>query len=322
MMFAMLSSVQSPSYFAKTPLPTRVKGQPNTAADCQQTNHLYFSGDSVEAKVPKSFWQQLKDRFNLACRFFIELFDWIKQWWKKNLSSTQANTEPAASLDNWPIGRLTTEQVFGPDPSKITFRQQGGNTCYLLSALDNILHHPQCKRILAQIRFEKTEEGYRITFPGQAQPIAIKPSDIRSNGVHCDNLGIRLLEAAYFKIPDSQIQWGRFDTTNLALRRIFGDRIVATAAQSVQDYAPIDQSMQLGHLLDTEADIWTATKRVKNAEGQPINTGNHYFSIRSVPGHNDQVHLIDPFNTNQVFKTLTIPQLNEQYQAEMNRLRF
>lgn len=231
-------------------------------------------------------------------------------------------TKKQPELDTWPLGPLTVQQVFGPDPSQITFHQNGGNTCYLLSAIDSILHHPHCNAILEKIGFEKTKDGYIVTFPGQQQLIFVSQHDIQaSGGVQSDNLGIRLLEAAYFKIPDPQIQWGRFDTTNFALHRIFGNQILVTAANAVRDYVPIDQSFQLARLLNTEADVWTATRRVKDAFEQPVATGNHYYSIRPVPGHPEQVQIVNPFNTSQIAGTLTIEQLNEDYQVEMSRLR-
>lgn len=121
------------------------------------------------------------------------------------------------------------EKLFGRDLTLIQFQQRGGNTCYLLSALDAIFHHPQGKQILEKIQIAPTPGGYSVKFPGQPQAIVVKAEELGSLrlasglnvfGVQSKCLGVCILECAYSKIPNST--FGQYDETKNALTRLFG----------------------------------------------------------------------------------------------------
>ncbi len=225
---------------------------------------------------------------------------------------TSSKTPPVA------VGPLTTRELFGPNLTNIRFSQNGGNTCYLLSALDNIFHHPQGQRILNLIRFEKTRNGYNVKFPGQPNSIHVLESELGGRGVISANKGVQVLEQAYLKIPG--VRYGEFDRTNNAMQRIFGRRL--ERAENTIGIG-IDESSQMAPLVHDYADLWTATSIVRNRAGHPTGTGVHYYSLRLNPRNPEQVQVVNPYDTGRVSTTYNrIADLENNYQVELNRIRF
>lgn len=216
------------------------------------------------------------------------------------------------------VGPLTTRQLFGVNPGNIRFHQNGGNTCYLLSAMDNIFHHPQGQRILNLIRFEKTRTGYNVKFPGQPKPIHVLDSELGRRGVISENRGVQVLEQAYLKIPG--VRYGEFDRTNNAMRRMFGNRL--ERAEHTTGIG-IDESSQMGAVVHDHADLWTATRINRDNAGNPTGTGAHYYSLRLNPRHPTRVQVVNPYNTGEIAATYNrIEDLEEDFQVELNRIRF
>ncbi len=119
---------------------------------------------------------------------------------------------PTAPVANTPSLALMQE-LFDSDLTRIQFQQQGGNTCYLLSALDAIFHHPQGKQILAKIQITRTPDGYAVKFPGQPEVVNVKEQELVTDeknlklangeqvyGVNSECKGVRILECAYSKL--------------------------------------------------------------------------------------------------------------------------
>ncbi len=125
------------------------------------------------------------------------------------------------------------EELFGSDLTSIQFQQKDGNTCYLLSSLDAIFHHPQGKQILEKIQITRTPDGYSVKFPGQPQSINVSNEELELErrlrladgnhvkGVESSCKGVCILECAYSKIPDNP-RFGKTDEFKNAMTRIFG----------------------------------------------------------------------------------------------------
>ncbi|WP_303675150.1 hypothetical protein [Vampirovibrio chlorellavorus] len=143
-------------------------------------------------------------------------------------AASSSQVSQAGSVANTTSPALM-EELFGPELTDIQFRQQSGNTCYLLSSLDAIFHHPQGKQILEKIKITRTPDGYAVTFPGQPQPVIVSTGELGRlrlangddvPGVKSECEGVSILECAYSKIPNPI--FGEEDESKNALARIFG----------------------------------------------------------------------------------------------------
>jgi|GEM_PF-6588533 len=73
-----------------------------------------------------------------------------------------------------PIGtHLSTEQLFGPNLTKVKIQQNNGYTCSRLALIDNILHHPKAKQVLDSIKIRTAPNGLTVRFPGQEESVHV-----------------------------------------------------------------------------------------------------------------------------------------------------
>ncbi|WP_373532618.1 hypothetical protein [Vampirovibrio sp.] len=213
-------------------------------------------------------------------------------------------------------GVLKTSQMFGTDLKSIQFQQGNANTCYLLSALDNIFHHPQGEKILDLIKIKQSPTGYSVKFPSQPHEIKVRNHEL-GKYTQSSTPGVALLEQAYLKLPGAKTPL-EYDNTHDALARIFGSerlRESNVAATTLKD------SLQQQHAAGDFADIWTTTRRVKNRAGQPVKTGSHYFSVRRNPDDASKISLVNPYRTQTVEQTLTHSEFGDAFWPELNRIR-
>jgi hypothetical protein len=214
------------------------------------------------------------------------------------------------------VKRLSVQDLFGSDLRAIRFNQNYGNTCYLLSALDNIFAHPQGHHILNQIQFEKTVEGYNVKFPGQPHKISVRESELHGTGVISRTKGVQLLEAAYLKIPG--VRPGEYDNTSVALRHMFGNRL--SHPDAIGDGPDIFESSQMSALVDDYADIWTATRKTVTPTGR-LGAGEHYYSLRLNPRRPNEIRVVNPFDTSEPTRTYnSIDALDRDFHVELNRI--
>lgn len=196
---------------------------------------------------------------------------------------------PSLAMRGTPV---STQDLFGSNLSEVTLRQRNNSTCYLLSAFDAILNHPQGGRILDLIRVNWVDEGYLVKFPGHPEPIHVAERDLRGRDVPESNrIGIPIIWNAYLQLPGAKDKHV-FDNTNDALRRMFGNH-VAEARETIN--TTLAESSRQRHRNRNSADIWTTTRVVRNRQGQASGTGLHYFSIR--PNRDGSFDLANPDNT-------------------------
>jgi hypothetical protein len=211
----------------------------------------------------------------------------------------------------------TVHALFGQNLTTVTLRQGNNNTCYLLSALDAILHHPQGERILNLIQINRVPGGYLVKFPGQPNLIHVPEQALdAAHGPSSNRLGIPIIWNAYLRIPGA-LNAQTYDTTHLALKRMFGDRVY-DARQTID--ATLAESNQLRGFLTETADIWTTTRLHRDEAGRATGVGAHYFSIR--PNANQSMDLANPFNTASPMRQFTDQaSLQEEFLPELSRLR-
>ncbi len=133
------------------------------------------------------------------------------------------------------------EQLFPGNLSSIKIKQKPvGNTCYLLSSFDSILHHPNARQILSRIQINEIQKkgilglgqqiDYEVKFPGQAQTVLVSASELRKSTVDTESRGIKILERAFFKLSGTQL--GKFDESVRALTKIFGEDLLPINIQN------------------------------------------------------------------------------------------
>lgn len=261
--------------------------------------------------------------------------------------------EPTGPVHTQQTGYLTTKEVFGNDLRQIHFHQRGGNTCYLLSALDNIFQHPHGEKILDKIRIQKTAQGYRVKFPGQPKAYEVLESELGKlktsgsgevNGVNSNHKGIKILECAYSKIPNPT--FGEFDESYNALARIFDAHGVINIQNARNPSAgvlerngrpvseegillPWQSDHRIGPFEFTHAERFDNFKTyIENAKRQdsldiltaiPFNF-RHYYSIRVHESTPETIVLADPFNTNEPLR-LPFKEFMAKYNIEGVQLR-
>lgn len=231
------------------------------------------------------------------------------------------------TVNNLSMGELSVQELFGPDLKDITFQQEGATACYLLSGLDGILRHPQGKRLLDKIDFHKTAEGYQVKFPGQPEAILVKEKDLGKN-VTSKSLGVKLIEAAYLKIPG--VNPNKIGETGDALYKMFNvfdkenfhtikidksphtSKFIGENAFKYSQRKPHLQAciLQAKSNIKHYADIMTAI----------TNDGGHYYSIRLADSTSNQIALTDPFNT-RVHRMVPIDQFLDMYHIQGARIR-
>jgi hypothetical protein len=209
---------------------------------------------------------------------------------------------------------LKTSDLFGSNLKSIHFQQGNTNTCYLLSALDNIFQHPKGKKILDLIKIKEVENGFSVKFPGQPHSISVSYDELGAY-VKSETPGVSILEQAYLKIPRVPSA-STFDTTNNALVRMFGANRVRLPSFEETTLAA---SAQMQPLVDEFADIWTATKRLLKT-GESPRIGEHYYSLRLNPNL-DEIQVVNPHATNRLIETLNQAQLEEAFWPELNQIR-
>lgn len=247
-------------------------------------------------------------------------------------TGTAASSKAATTTGTATARVMTIDELFGRNIANVHFRQNGNNTCYLLASLDGILRHPQGRRILDKIGFEKTATGYNVSFPGQPRAIAVSERDLALGGVSSNSLGIRLIERAYLKIPE--VEAGAFDQPTRALERIFGWRMNQSESISLHSDPQARQFMggvefgyderraQLQQYLNqrgrlgretghTDADIITAISK---------HGGNHYYSVRFHASTPDKIVMSNPYNTRSTMEPINLDQLLRDYHLEGIRL--
>ncbi len=231
---------------------------------------------------------------------------------QRNASERSTGTTSQTPLSG---ARMQEHELFGRNLREVTIQQGNNNSCYLLSALDAILHHPQGQRILDLIPVNRVPNGYQVRFPAHPEPIFVPETDLRASGIPRSNqIGIPIIWNAYFRLPDA-LNPQMLDTTHNALRRMFGNR-VAEARDTIND--TLDESNQLRHILTETADIWTATPLHRSASGR-ISAGNHYFSVR--PNQDLSMHLADPLNTSQATShVINQNSFSREYFPELTRI--
>jgi hypothetical protein len=108
------------------------------------------------------------------------------------------------------------DRLFGPDFSKITFKQGTIGDCYLVAVFDALIHHPVGERLLRKVKIESIRDEqdrvdrYRVTFPSnRAQGNVVEfsasefgPDRYRYKLLH-GPAGLRILELAYLKLVRS-----------------------------------------------------------------------------------------------------------------------
>jgi hypothetical protein len=205
-----------------------------------------------------------------------------------------------------------SDELFGTDLKSIHFQQgQNTNTCYLLSALDNIFQHPQGQRILDLIPINRIENGYEVKFPGQPHPITVLHDEL-GKYVQSKTRGVEILEQAFINTGVDPMQE---DSTYNALVRMFGrDRLLIQIPGFEE--TPLAASAQTQDLF---ADIRTGVEQTLIKGGYP-KTGRHFFSINSHPENLDQFNVVNPLNTRNP-RVVTQDQLSEQFAMEITQIR-
>lgn len=296
-------------------------------------DHIQFSNTPPEKQ---SFWQ----KFQHVKRTYIEQLErFLKSILAKMLSlfprqpakalkPSQVSTDrkPAKRLkqDTHPVSRptssrrtsattnrqarpLSTQPIFEDDLKSIHFQQKRGTqTCYLLAAFDNIFNHPQGQKILDLIKIDQIENGYEVTFPGQPDhPITVHHEEL-GQYVQSKTRGVAILEQAYLK---TGVDPYRKDSTYNALVRMFGKVRVE------QPWSDVTTLAHSGQTQDSFADICTGM------EPAVIDTPNaHYYSVNVDPENHERFHLVNPFNTRDIERSLTQEELTQQFYVEINRI--
>lgn len=215
------------------------------------------------------------------------------------------------------LSPVSDQDLWGGPLAEITFRQSSGiYNCYLLAAIDSILHHPKGRQVMNQIAFEKNDSHYQVRFPA-CEPVKIRQNEVGYT-VRTDSLGVQLLEHAYIKLMQSRNKNEQigYNSPERAIRTMFGtdveeisfdsdSRTIVTGVHIWQapdeDTSPDEDIFKdaLANYLDRSAsgpagvDIPFAT--LKRPDSRFIR--DHIYSVRMDNTNGNQVTLADPFNT-------------------------
>ncbi len=238
---------------------------------------------------------------------------------------------PVAPVRTAPILReFTATQALG-DLSKVRYSQKSRTaSCYLNASFSSILHNPNGAKLFDQIKIAQTETGYAVKFPGQPRAIPVTRRELVNATIDTDNLGLQLIDRAYYKIPGAARE-DEFDTANLAMRRIFGHRIATdqSASANIANYHETNR-------IDDKAYLYVATK-VKEAfrpsalkamtpaarqalfkSSSGSNDYQHYYSVQFGAKKGDPISLIDPFapHNSARTQTLSLSEFEDQFKPE------
>jgi hypothetical protein len=234
----------------------------------------------------------------------------------------------AAHLSHQSQTPLCFQEAYGTqDIKQIRFKQKSGtNSCYLLASLDSLLQHPAGHQALEKIQFFRTGNDYRVIFPGQPRPILITNAELADPMVE-GPLGIRLIEKAYLKIPGTTLD---YDNPTSAMERIFGWQTSKTESIKLQDDPEARQF--IGGVEFPFAERTQQFKSYVEKLPQTRQFGNvdswcamekgiqHWYSLRFDPESPNSIIRVDPFDTQNRVKTLTIDELLNKYHLEGTRI--
>ena len=159
----------------------------------------------------------------------IDWFSNLKKRIRSKSSSTPSSNNPTHSpspiqntmiekIEALPIGRLTLNQLFGPNLKEHDALQRSGYSCYVLTAIDQILQHHNAEAMLAHIQVYKLDaKNFEIRFHNQ-QPVQVNLTDLsKGSTASCSYPGIPILEQAYLatKPIKQRTEW---DDYNFAMR--------------------------------------------------------------------------------------------------------
>jgi hypothetical protein len=186
--------------------------------------------------------------------------------------------------------QLTLEELFGTNLKNNTSRQQSGYSCYVLSALDNILQHPQAENMLKAITVRKlSDTAFEVNFH-KGSAIEVTVNDLRASDVATsDHLGVPLLEQAYLKtLPENE-------------RREYGESLHVFEALVPERLLP--SSTGLKEYRANDSDYKTYLQQlIQDSKDHPDNTpllsiGSHAHirSLRLHASNKNEIAYFEPF---------------------------
>jgi hypothetical protein len=271
-----------------------------------------------------------------------------QQTHKSSEPGTPSRNRPAATSSR-PVSApaslargIPVETLFGKDLTRIQFQQKGGNTCYLLAALNGIFHHPQGKRILESIHIEAIPNGYRVQFPGQKDPVDVFDHELGHltlanketvKGVVSNAKGVQILECAYSKL-DNHIEihedgrdltegFGEFFGVEHCLKALFGQQNVSLPVSDRED-ALLCNALNTQRQKTDFADIWVGQK-IHYIDNERIPTlARHYLSV--VPRQNPPSNVLNYLEVKDPYipdakHVCRLENLNQRYQVSSVRIR-
>lgn len=208
---------------------------------------------------------------------------------------------------------IPAQDLWGGPLAGVTLRQGSSiKNCYLLAAIDSILHHPKGGQVMEQIAFEKKNYRYQVKFPA-CEPVKIHQTQVGYT-VRTDSLGVQLLEHAYIQLMQDRNKYEQlsYNSPERAIRAMFGTSVEEISfdsdAQAIVTgghiwQAPDEDTFKqalanyLHHSAFNPAGVDIPFATLKRPDFRFI--WEHIYSVRMDNTNKDQVTIANPFNTRQ-----------------------